>query len=78
MKKIKLSDHFTMGKILLFSLPAIGNMLVFNVYGIVNGFFISNYIGKSEFAADNLIVPVIMLFLCLGTMFGVGGTALVS
>ena len=71
-------ENFTVRKIFLFALPTIGTLLVFNLYTTVDGYFISNYLGKTAFAAENLIAPVLLLFLCLGTMFGTGGNALVS
>ncbi len=76
--EIKLSDHFDYGKLLKFTLPTIGMMVFSSIYSVVDGFFISNYAGKTQFAAINLIYPYINVLSCVGFMFGTGGTAIVS
>ena len=76
--KIQLSDHFDFSKLLRFSLPSIIMMVFTSLYSIVDGYFVSNYVGKTSFAAVNLIVPVIMILASIGFMFGTGGSALVS
>ncbi len=78
MKRIQLSDHFTYGRLLRFVLPSIVTMVFVSVYGIVDGFFVSNFVGELPFAAINLIYPVIMILVAVGFMFGAGGTAVVS
>ena len=75
---IKLSEHFTTKKLFRFVLPSIVMMVFTSVYGVVDGFFVSNYAGKTPFAAVNLIMPFIMLIGTVGFMFGTGGSALVS
>ena len=75
---IKLSDHFTYKRLFRFVLPSIFMMIFTSVYGVVDGFFVSNYAGKTPFAAVNLIMPVPMLLGAFGFMIGTGGTALVS
>lgn len=76
--KIQLSDHFTFGRLLRFSLPSIIMMIFTSVYGVVDGIFVSNYAGKTPFAAINLIMPYIMVLGTVGFMVGTGGTALIS
>lgn len=76
--RIRLSDHFTYGKLLRFTLPSIGTMIFTSIYGVVDGFFVSNFAGKTPFAAVNLIMPVLMILGTVGFMFGTGGTALVA
>ena len=78
MKKIALSDHFTFGRLLRFTLPSIAMMIFTSIYGVVDGIFVSNFAGKTAFAAINLIMPYLMLFGTLGFMLGTGGTALIS
>lgn len=80
MKKeaIQLSDHFTYGKLFRFTLPTIAMMIFTSVYGVVDGFFVSNFAGKTAFAAINLIMPFLMILGGMGFMLGIGGTALVS
>ena len=59
---IQLSDHFTFKKIIRFTLPSIGMMIFESIYGVIDGFFVSNYVGKTSFAAVNFIIPVLMVF----------------
>ena len=75
---IQLSDHFNYKKILRFTLPSIIMMIFTSIYGVVDGFFVSNYVGKTPFAAINFIMPVLMILGVLGFMFGTGGSALIS
>lgn len=76
--QIQLSEHFTFKKLVRFCLPTIAMMIFTSVYGIVDGFFVSNYVGKTAFAAVNLIWPFLMIIGCFGFMIGTGGSALVS
>jgi len=75
---IQLSDHFTYGKLLRFTLPSIAMMICTSIYGVVDGFFVSNFAGKTPFAAVNLIMPFLMVMATVGFMFGTGGTAIVA
>ncbi len=75
---IRLSDHFTTGRLLRFTLPSVAMMIFTSVYGVVDGFFVSNNAGKTPFAALNLIYPFLMLLGAAGFMLGTGGSALVS
>ena len=75
---IQLSDHFTYGKLFRFTLPSIVMMVFTSIYSVVDGFFISNYAGKTAFAALNLIYPFLMILGGMGFMIGTGGTALVA
>ena len=75
---IQLSDHFTYNKLLRFTLPSITMMVFTSIYGVVDGFFVSNFAGKTAFAAINLIMPFVMILGGMGFMVGTGGTALVS
>lgn len=77
-KHIQLSDHFTMGRLLRYTLPSIIMMIFTSIYGIVDGFFVSNYAGKTAFAAVNFIMPVLLMLGCVGFMFGTGGGALIA
>lgn len=76
--RIQLSDHFTYGKLIKFTLPSITMMIFTSIYNVVDGFFVSNFAGKTPFAAINLIMPVIMILGTVGFMFGTGGTAIVA
>ncbi len=76
--KIHLSDHFTYRRLLRFVLPSVMMMLVSTTYSVVDGFFVSNWVGKSAFASVNLIVPALMAIGAIGQMFGTGSSALIS
>ena len=76
--KIQLSDHFTYSKLFRFTLPSIAMMVFTSIYGVVDGYFVSNFAGKTAFAAMNLIMPFVMVLGGMGFMVGTGGTALVS
>ena len=75
---IRLSDHFSYSKLLRFTLPSICMMVFTSIYGVVDGRFVSNFAGKTPFAAVNLVMPFIMILGGMGFMIGTGGTALVS
>ena len=75
---IKLSDHFTYGKLLKFTASSIVMMIFTSIYSVVDGFFVSNFVGKTPFAAVNFIMPVLMMLGAIGFMFGAGGSALVA
>lgn len=75
---IQLSDHFNYRKLIKFTLPSIAMMIFTSIYSVVDGFFVSNFAGKTPFAAVNLIMPVLMIMGTVGFMFGTGGTALVA
>lgn len=75
---IQLSDHFTYKKLLRFTLPSIIMMIFTSIYGVVDGFFVSNYVGKTPFAAVNFIMPFLMILGAAGFMLGTGGSALVA
>lgn len=76
--RIQISDHFTVGKLLRFVFPSIIMMIFTSIYGVVDGFFVSNYVGKTPFAAVNLIMPLLMAVGAIGFMLGSGGSALVA
>ncbi len=75
---IKLSDHFTYQKLLRFCFPTIIMMIFTSVYGVIDGLFVSNFVGKTSFAAVNLIIPFTMILGGFGFMLGTGGSALVA
>jgi len=76
--KIQLSDHFTYKKLLRFCFPSIIMMVFTSIYGVVDGLFVSNFVGKIPFAAINLIMPFLMILGGFGFMIGTGGSALVA
>jgi len=77
-QQIQLSDHFTYGRLIRFILPSVGMMIFTSIYMVVDGFFVSNFAGKTPFAAVNLIMPLITIFATVGFIFGTGGSAIVA
>lgn len=75
---IQLSEHFTYGKLLKFTFPSIVMMVFTSIYGVVDGVFVSNFVGSESFAAVNLIMPFLMILGAIGFMLGTGGSALVA
>ena len=76
--RIQLSEHFTYSKLLRFTFPSIAMMIFTSIYSVVDGLFVSNFVGKTPFAALNLVYPVIMILGTLGFMVGTGGSAIVA
>ena len=76
--KIQLSDHFNYKKLILFSLPSIIMLIFTSLYGIVDGLFVTNLVGKTSFATINFIFPVLNILGTIGFLFGAGGSALIS
>lgn len=76
--KIRLSEHFTYGKLLRFTLPSIVMVVFSSIYGVIDGIFVSNYVGKTAFAAINLIMPFLMILGAVGFMIGNGGSAFIA
>lgn len=77
-QRIQLSDHFTYGRLFKFVYPSILMMVFVSIYGVVDGIFVSNFVGKTPFAALNLIMPVLMIIGSLGFMLSTGGSAVVA
>ena len=75
---IQLSDHFTYPRLLRFVAPSIVMMIFTSIYGVVDGLFVSNFVGKIPFAAINLVMPFIMILGGFGFMIGTGGSALIA
>lgn len=75
---LSLSDHFTYRKLLRFTLPSIIMLVFTSIYGVVDGFFVSNFVGKTPFTAVNFIMPFLMILGSFGFMFGTGGGALIA
>ena len=76
--RISLSEHFNYKKLLRFTIPTIAMMIFISMYGVVDGLFISNFVGDVAFTSINIIFPGIMMLGSVGFMFGTGGSAIVS
>ncbi len=75
---ISLGEHFTYKKLFRFTLPSVAMMVFTSIYGVVDGFFVSNFVGKVPYTAVNFIYPFIMVLGAFGFMFGTGGSALIG
>jgi len=75
---IQLSDHFDYKRLLRYTFPSVIMLVFSSIYGVVDGFFVSNYAGKAPFAAVNFIMPLLLILGCVGFMFGTGGSALIA
>ena len=76
--KIQLSEHFDYKKLFKFTFPSVVMMVFISIYGVVDGFFVSNFVGKTPFAAVNFIMPFLMILGTVGFMFGTGGSAIIA
>ena len=76
--RIQLSDHFGYGRMLRFVAPSVVMMIFTSIYNVVDGFFVSNFVGKVPFAAINLMMPLFIFMMALGFMLGTGGSAIVA
>lgn len=76
--RIRLSDHFNYNKLLRFVAPSVVMMVFISLYNVVDGFFVSNYVGKIPFASITMIMPVLMVLGAVGLMVGTGGTAIIG
>ena len=77
-QRIQLSDHFGFGRLIRFTIPSILMMIFTSIYGVVDGYFVSNFVGKTPYAAVNFIMPFLMVVGAMGFMFGTGGSALIA
>lgn len=75
---LEFSGNFKVRRLFKYALPSIIMMVFTSIYGVVDGFFVSNFAGKTPFAAVNLIMPFLMILGCVGFMFGTGGSALIA
>lgn len=75
---IQIFEHLSYRKIIRFTSPTITMLVLSSIYGVVDGFFVSNFVGKTSFAAVNFIIPFLMILSSMGFMFGTGGGALIS
>lgn len=73
-----MNRHFSLSALLKFTFPTICMMIFTSLYTVVDGFFVSNYVGKTALAAVNLVWPIIMILATIGLMTGTGGSALVA
>ena len=75
---IQLSDHFTYGKLLRFTIPSVIMVIFTSIYSVIDGLFVANFAGATPFAAVNIVWPFIMIISAVGFMLGSGGSALVA
>ena len=75
---VDMSAHFTTLQLLKYAAPSMAMMVFTSIYGVVDGFFVSNFAGSTAFAAVNFIMPFIMILCSVGFMVGTGGSALIA
>lgn len=75
---IQLSDHFTMRRLLRFTLPSIVMMVFTSIYTVVDGLFVANYVGSNALASINIVMPLLLILGAFGFMLGTGGSAEVA
>jgi Na+-driven multidrug efflux pump len=75
---IQLSDHFTYKRLLKFTIPSIVMMVFTSIYGIVDGLFVSDFVGSNALSSINIVMPLVMTVGAFGFMLGTGGSAEVS
>lgn len=75
---IQLSDHFSYFRLFRFVLPSVIMMIFTSIYSVIDGIFVSNFVGETAFAAVNLMMPFLQILGVVGMMFGTGGSALVA
>ncbi|MGN0060609.1 MAG: MATE family efflux transporter, partial [Coriobacteriales bacterium] len=75
---VDMRQHFSVPMLLKFVAPSVAMMVFTSIYSVVDGLFVTNFVGKTAFAAVNLIMPFIMILGTLGFMMGAGGSALVA
>ena len=77
-REISFRDHFTYGSIFRFVMPTVLMMLFTSMYGVVDGLYVNNYVGKHAFAAVTLITPLPLLIGAFAYMIGGGGAAIIA
>ena len=75
---IRLSDHFTYGRLLRFALPSVAMMIFTSIYSVVDGLFVANVVGSNALASINIVIPLSVVVSAFGFMLGTGGAAEVS
>ena len=77
-KPIQLSDHFTYKRLIKFTFPSMVMLVFTSIYGVIDGIFVSNFVGVDQFNAINFIMPYLLIIGAVGFMFGTGGCALIA
>ena len=73
-----LNQHFTPWALLKFAFPSIIMMIFMSLYTIVDGIFISRFLGSNALSSLNIVFPVINVVIAIATMLGTGGNAIIS
>ena len=73
-----INQHFTPWALLKFAFPSIVMMLFMSLYTIVDGVFISRFLGSNALSSLNIVFPVINVVIAIATMLGTGGNAVIS
>lgn len=73
-----LDKKITAKSLFLFSLPSIIGMVFMNLYTMVDGMFVSRFVGTDALSAINIVFPIIMTVIAISTMLSTGGNAIIS
>ncbi|WP_243159351.1 MATE family efflux transporter [Clostridium sp. SM-530-WT-3G] len=74
----KLNEKVTLLSLFKSTLPTATMMVFFAVYSIVDGMFVSRFVGSNALSAVNIVYPLISLLIGISVMFATGGNAIVS
>ena len=73
-----LARHFSFGGLVKYTSPSMAMMVIMSIYIIVDGFFVSNFVGSGALAAINFAFPIVLILGTFGYMIGAGGSALIA
>lgn len=73
-----LDRSVTVKWLLRYSLPTIISMFFMNVYFMTDGIFVARLINTSALSAVNIVAPMLLVSIALGTMLATGGSAIVA
>lgn len=75
---MSLNQEFTPLKLLRFAAPSIIMMMFMSLYTIIDGMFVSRFVGSNALSSVNIVYPVINILIAIATMLGTGGNAIIS
>ena len=74
----RLDRDFSFFSLLRFALPSVVMMIFTSLYSIVDGMFVSRFVGEDALAALNIVFPAMCLMMAVGIMLATGGSAIVA
>ena len=64
--------------VLRFTFPTVVMMVFASMYGIVDGIFLSNFIGSKALSANNIVYPLVTVMMAVNLMFATGSNAIIA